>query len=131
MNPTQKNLSALYTTASLCGFESIIGESNPNKRPAEVTDETLPYIKSWYNWYIGKIEDVSAKIASCIPAVKNDLKAFIADYFAENSTSRAAIKQIANWQIFTSDVDSNDVQNVYMPVLSESKILGAAILFVW
>lgn len=128
MNLTQKNLSALYTTAPLCGFESIIGESNPNKRQAEVTDETLPYIKSWY---IGKIEDVSTKIASCIPAVKNDLKAFIADYYEENSASRVAIKQIANWQIFTSDVDSNDVQNVYMPVLSESKILGAAILFVW
>ncbi len=131
MNPTQKNLSALYTSASLCGVEGILGESNPNTKPANPTDETMPYIRAWYNWYINKIDDVSAKIASCVPNVQNDLKAFVADYFAENSTSKAAIEQIANWQIFTECVADDDVQNVYMPVLLASKILGAAILFVW
>lgn len=131
MNPTQKNLSALYTTASLLGIEGITGEDNPNLRPAEISDQTLPYIKSWYNWYIGKIDDVSTKVTSCIPSVQNDLKAFISDYYAENSPSKAAIKQIAGWQIFTQNVEENDVQNVYLPVLSDSKILGAATLFVW
>lgn len=131
LNPTQENLTALYNIAGFTGIEGLLGEKCPYQLPVQLTDEVMSDIKNWFNWQIGKIAAVSNKIAACIPSVKADLKAFISDYYAENSPSKAAIKQIANWQIFTSDVDSNDVQNVYMPVLSESKILGAAILFVW
>lgn len=131
LNPTQENLTALYNIAGFTGIEGLLGEKCPYQLPVQLTDEVMSDIKNWFNWQIGKIAAVSNKIAACIPSVKADLKAFISDYYAENSPSKAAIKQIAGWQIFTQNVEENDVQNVYLPVLSDSKILGAATLFVW
>ncbi len=131
LNPTQENLTALYGIAEFTGIEGLLGEKCPYQLPAEPTEDTMPYIKQWYNWQIGKIDDVSNKIAACIPSVKADLKAFVGDYYAENSKSAAAIKKIAKWSLFEQDVDEKTMETEYMPTLLDSKILGAALLFVW
>ena len=129
LNPTKKNLTALYNIAAFTGIEGLLGEDCPYPRPAEPTEDTMPYIKQWYNWQIVKIDDVSNKIAACIPSVKADLKAFVGDYYAENSKSAAAIKKIAKWSLFEQDVDEKTMETEYMPTLLDSKILGAALLF--
>lgn len=129
LNPTKKNLTALYNIADFTDIEGLLGEECPYQRPAEPTDDTLPYIKQWYNWQIGKIGDVSDKIAACIPSVKTDLKAFVGDYYVDGSKSAAAIKTIAQWSLFEKDVDEKTMETEYMPTLLDSKILGAALLF--
>lgn len=129
LNPTKKNLTALYNIADFTDIEGLLGEECPYQRPAEPTDDTLPYIKQWYNWQIGKIGDVSDKIAACIPSVKTDLKAFVGDYYVDDSKSAAAIKTIAQWSLFEKDVDEKTMETEYMPTLLDSKILGAALLF--
>ena len=130
LNSTKANLTKLYNEASLCGFEGILGESNPNVKPQNPDEETMPFIKNWYNWYIGKIEAVSAKIASCIDSVEKDLKAFVADYYADGSKSRDALKQIASWNIHSENIESEKMETEYFPVLLQSRILGASVLFV-
>lgn len=130
LNSTKANLTKLYNEASLCGFEGILGESNPNVKPQNPDEETVPYIKAWYNWYIGKIEAVSAKIASCIDPVEKDLKAFVADYYADGSKSKDALKQIAGWNILSENIESGEMESKYFPVLLQSRILGASVLFV-
>ncbi len=129
LNPTQKNLTALYNIANFTIIEGLLGVDCPYPRPAEPTEETMPYIKQWYNWQIGKIGDVSDKIAACIPSVKADLKAFVGDYYVEGSKSAAAIKTIAQWSLFEKDVDEKTMETEYMPILLDSKILGAALIF--
>lgn len=129
LEPTKTNLTKLYNEARLCGFEGILGESNPNVKPQDPTDETIPYIKAWYNWYIGKIGEVSAKITSCVDAVEKDLKAFVSDYYAENSASRSAIKTIAGWSINEVNVSTEVLEKDYFPVLIQSRILGVSVLF--
>lgn len=130
LNSTKANLTKLYNEASLCGFEGILGESNPNVKPQNPDEETMPYIKNWYNWYIGKIEAVSVKVASCIDSVEKDLKAFVADYYADGSKSRDALKQIASWNIHSENIESEKIETEYFPVLLQSRILGASVLFV-
>lgn len=129
LNPTQKNLAALDQIAKFTGIEGLLGEECPYTLPNEPTDDTLPYIKQWYNWQIGKIDAVSNKIAACIPSVKADLKAFVGDYYVDGSKSAAAIKTIAQWSLFEKDVDEKTMETEYMPTLLDSKILGAALLF--
>lgn len=130
LNSTKANLTKLYNEASLCGFEGILGESNPNVKPQNPDEETMPFIKNWYNWYIGKIEAVSVKVASCIDLVEKDLKAFVADYYADGSKSRDALKQIASWNIHSENIESEKMETEYFPVLLQSRILGASVLFV-
>ena len=48
---------------------------------------------------------------SSLHHVKNDLKAFIADYYEENSASRAAIKQIAK-EIKTNTTIENEIKDM-------------------
>ena len=131
MNPTQANLNALYKKASLCNIEGILGESYPFAKPSNPDNDTIPYIKQWYQWNIGKIDAVSQKITSCVDSVKADLKLFVSDFFAENSESREAMKQIAGWQIQMKNIAEDVMENEYMPVLLKSRILGAALLFVF
>ena len=131
MNPTQANLQALYLKASLCNIEGILDESYPYARPSKPDESNIPYIKQWYQWNVARIDAVSQKITSCIDSVKADLKLFVSDFFAENSESREAMKQIASWQIQKENIAEGVMDAKYMPVLLKSRILGAALLFVF
>lgn len=130
MNPTQANLQALYTKALLCNIEGILDESYPYARPSSPDENNIPYIKQWYQWNVARIDAVSQKITSCVDSVKADLKLFVSDFFAENSESRDAMKQIAGWQIQEKNIAEGVMDAEYMPVLLKSRILGAALLFV-
>ncbi len=130
MNPTQTNLQALYLKASLCNIEGILDESYPYSRPSKPDESNIPYIKQWYQWNVARIDAVSQKITSCVDSVKADLKLFVSDFFAENSESRDAMKQIAGWQIQEKNIAEGVMDAEYMPVLLKSRILGAALLFV-
>lgn len=131
MNPTKANLQALYLKASLCNIEGILGESYPYSRPSTPDESTIPYIKQWYQWNVSRIDAVSQKITSCVDNVKADLKLFVSDYFADGSESRAAMRQIAGWQIQKENISEGVMNTEYMPVLLKSRILGAALLFVF
>lgn len=130
MNPTQANLQALYTKALLCNIEGILDESYPYARPSSPDESNIPYIKQWYQWNVARIDAVSQKITSCVDSVKADLKLFVSDFFAENSESREAMKQIASWQIQKENIAEGVMDAEYMPVFLKSRILGAALLFV-
>lgn len=129
LNPTQEKLTALYNIANFTVIEGLLGEKCPYQLPVKLTDEVMSDIKNWFNWQIGKIAAVSNKIAACIPSVKADLKAFVGDYYVDGSKSAAAIKTIAQWSLFEKDVDEKTMETEYMPILLNSKILGAALLF--
>lgn len=131
INPTQANLQALYLKASLCNIEGILDESYPYARPSSPDESNIPYIKQWYQWNVARIDAVSQKITSCVDSVKADLKLFVSDFFAENSESREAMKQIAGWQIRNENIPEGVMDSEYMPVLLKSRILGAALLFVF
>ncbi len=132
MNPTQANLNALYLKASLCNIEGILGEDNPNAKPSAPDETTMPYVKKWYQWNIEKIDAVSQKITSCVDSVKADLKLFVSDFFEDNSESREAMRQIAEeWEIYEKNIPDGELEEKYMPVLLKSRILGAALLFVF
>ena len=131
INPTQANLQALYTKALLCNIEGILDESYPYARPSSPDESNIPYIKQWYQWIVARIDAVSQKITSCVDSVKTDLKLFVSDFFAENSESREAMKQIADWQIQKENISEGVMDVEYMPVLLKSRILGAALLFVF
>lgn len=131
INPTQANLQALYTKALLCNIEGILDESYPYARPSSPDESNIPYIKQWYQWNVARIDAVSQKITSCVDSVKADLKLFVSDFFAENSESREAMKQIAGWQIQKENIAEGVMDAEYMPVLLKSRILGAALLFVF
>lgn len=130
MNPTQANLQALYLKASLCNIEGILDESYPYSRPSKPDESNIPYIKQWYQWNVARIDAVSQKITSCVDSVKEDLKLFVSDFFAENSESREAMKQVAGWQIQEKNIAEGVMDAEYMPVLLKSRMLGAALLFV-
>ena len=55
----------------------------------------------------------------------------MSDFFAEKSESREAMKQIAGWQIQNENISEGVMEAEYMPVLLKSRILGAALLFVF
>lgn len=131
INPTQANLQALYTKALLCNIEGILDESYPYARPSSPDESNIPYIKQWYQWNVARIDAVSQKITSCVDSVKTDLKLFVSDFFAENSESKGAMKQIAGWQIQNENISEGVMEAEYMPVLLKSRILGAALLFVF
>ncbi len=131
MNPTQANLQALCDKTVGCNIESILDESCPYVITFPLDESNIPYIKLWYQWHINKIDAVSQKITSCIDSVKADLKLFVSDFFAENSESREAMKQIASWQIQKENIAEGVMDAEYMPVLLKSRILGAALLFVF
>ena len=131
MNPTQANLQALRDKTVGCNIESILDESCPYVITFPLDESNIPYIKLWYQWHINKIDAVSQKITSCVDSVKADLKLFVSDFFAENSESREAMKQIAGWQIQMKNIAEDVMENEYMPVLLKSRILGAALLFVF
>jgi len=131
MNPTQANLQALRDKTVGCNIESILDESCPYVITFPLDESNIPYIKLWYQWHINKIDAVSQKITSCVDSVKADLKLFVSDFFAENSESREAMKQIASWQIQKENIAEGVMDAEYMPVLLKSRILGAALLFVF
>ncbi len=132
MNPTQANLNALYLKAALCNAEGILGEDCPYAKPSTASDDSIPYVKQWYEWNVSKIDAVSEKITSCVDSAKADLKLFVSDFFAENSESREAMKQIAEeWEIYETNILDGELETKYMPVLLKSRMLGAALLFVF
>ncbi len=130
MNPTQANLNALYFKASLCNIEGILGENYPYSKPSTPDESNIPYVKQWYEWNVARIDAVSQKITSCVDSVKADLKLFVSDFFAENSESGEAMRQIAEeWKIYERNIPDGELEEKYMPVLLKSRILGAALLF--
>lgn len=131
MNPTKDNLDALYLKAALCNIDGILGESYPYSKPTTPDETTMPYVKQWYQWNVARIDAVSQKITSCVDSVQADLKLFVSDFFAENSESRNAMEQIAGWQIQKENIEEGKLNAEYMPVLLKSRILGAALLFVF
>lgn len=135
INPTTANLNALYAKADGCDIEGILDESCPYGKILTPDENNIPYIKLWYQWHINKIDAVSQKITSYIDSVKADLKLFVSDFFAENSESREALQQIAKdtdkWKIYKDNIPEGVMDSEYMPVLLKSRILGAALLFVF
>lgn len=131
INSTQANFKALYDKTVGCNIEGILDESCPYVITFPLDESNIPYIKLWYQWHINKIDAVSQKITSCVDSVKTDLKLFVSDFFAEKSESREAMKQIAGWQIRKENISEGVLEAEYMPVLLKSRILGAALLFVF
>ena len=46
------------------------------------------------------------------------------------SKSKDALKQIAGWNILSENIESGEMESKYFPVLLQSRILGASVLFV-
>jgi len=93
------------------------------------TDEL--YTADWYDYYVTiGLNAVNDKVSNVLKDnVAADIKAFVDDYFAEQSEMKAAIQTLADMSIFTQDISEEDIANVYIPLLAKSRVLGATILF--
>ena len=93
------------------------------------TDEL--YTADWYDYYVTiGLNAVNEKVSKVLKDnVAADIKAFVDDYFAEQSEMKAAIQTLADMSIFTQDISEEDIANVYIPLLAKSRVLGATILF--
>ncbi len=93
------------------------------------TDEL--YTADWYDYYVTiGLNAVNDKVSRVLKDnVAADIKAFVDDYFAEQSEMKAAIQTLADMSIFTQSISEEDIANVYIPLLAKSRVLGATILF--
>lgn len=112
----------MFNLASWCAFEFFAGESNPYN-PSTQT-------KAWYNWCINTaLPRANSKISSCVDIVKEDFEEFVNDYFADNSSVKSAIESIANMNILEENISDDELNENYMGVLSESRLLGFVYVF--
>ncbi len=133
LNPNRTTLNNLYAKARSCAYKGILGSDCPKEQPGaeydgSISDFSMTLIKSWYNWHIENIPTVSEKIASCIDSVQTDLNAFVNEYYQTDSKSRAAIKRVADWDLYEKDIEDEQLESI-MQDLYDSRIFGAAILF--
>lgn len=116
--------SQLAMQASICGFDSFLSEGQSNNYNVNTQTE------QWYNYYVTTgLEAVNRKIAACMVKVENDLKAFVEDYYAENSDMKAAIKQLAEMNITDANLTDEEIDGTYMPIFKRSCMLGFTLLF--
>ena len=109
-----------------CSFGSFIENGRVFR-----TDEL--YTDDWYDYYVTiGLNAVNKEVSEVLKNnVSKDIAAFVEDYFAENSEMKEAIKALAQKELLTQAVDEDTVNNVYIPLLSKSRVLGATILFMW
>lgn len=118
--------SQLAMQASICGFDSFLSEWQSNNYNVNTQTE------QWYNYYVTTgLEAVNRKVASCMEKVENDLKAFVEDYYAENSDMKAAIKQLADMSIVSQNLTEEEINGTYMPIFKRSCMLGFTFLFLF
>lgn len=118
--------SQLAMQASICGFDSFLSEGQSNNYNVNTQTE------QWYNYYVTTgLEAVNRKIAACMIKVENDLKAFVEDYYAENSDMKAAIKQLADMSIVSQNLTEEEIDGTYMPIFKRSCMLGFTFLFLF
>lgn len=118
--------SQLAMQASICGFDSFLSEGQSNNYNVNTQTE------QWYNYYVTTgLEAVNRKIAACMIKVENDLKAFVKDYYAENSDMKAAIKQLADMSIVSQNLTEEEIDGTYMPIFKRSCMLGFTFLFLF
>lgn len=118
--------SQLAMQASICGFDSFLSEGQSNNYNVNTQTE------QWYNYYVTTgLEAVNRKIAACMIKVENDLKAFVEDYYAENSDMKAAIKQLADMSIVSQNLTEEEINGTYMPIFKRSCMLGFTFLFLF
>lgn len=118
--------SQLAMQASICGFDSFLLEGQSNNYNVNTQTE------QWYNYYVTTgLEAVNRKIAACMIKVENDLKAFVEDYYAENSDMKAAIKQLADMSIVSQNLTEEEIDGTYMPIFKRSCMLGFTFLFLF
>lgn len=118
--------SQLAMQASICGFDSFLSEGQSNNYNVNTQTE------QWYNYYVTTgLEAVNRKIAACMIKVENDLKAFVKDYYAENSDMKAAIKQLADMSIVSQNLTEEEINGTYMPIFKRSCMLGFTFLFLF
>lgn len=120
--------SQLAMQASICGFDSFLSEGQSNNFNVHNEKETA----KWYNYYVTTgLEAVNRKVASCMEKVENDLRAFVEDYYAENSDMKAAIKQLADMSIVSQNLTEEEIDGTYMPIFKRSCMLGFTFLFLF
>ena len=118
--------SQLAMQASICGFDSFLSEGQSNNYNVNTQTE------QWYNYYVTTgLEAVNRKVAACMIKVENDLKAFVEDYYAENSDMKAAIKQLADMSIVSQNLTEEEIDGTYMPIFKRSCMLGFTFLFLF
>lgn len=118
--------SQLAMQASICGFDSFLSEGQSNNYNVNTQTE------QWYNYYVTTgLEAVNRKIAACMIKVENDLKAFVEDYYAENSDMKAAIKQLADMSIVSQNLTEEEIDGAYMPIFKRSCMLGFTFLLLF
>ena len=116
----------LALQASLCSFDYFLADGQKNEYNVNTQTE------QWYNYYVTTgLEAVNAKIASCMSAVENDLKAFVDDYYADGSVMKSAIKEIAGMSILEEDLTDEQIESDYMPALKRSCVLGFTLLYLF
>ena len=116
----------LALQASLCSFDYFLADGQKNEYNVNTQTE------QWYNYYVTTgLEAVNAKIASCMSAVENDLKAFVEDYYADGSVMKSAIKEIAGMSILEEDLTDEQIESDYMPALKRSCVLGFTLLYLF
>lgn len=126
----EASLSDVQRIFNLCSFDSFVDVS----APSFPTSGDAQSVKSWYNYYVTTgVNAVNEKISQCLcDNVIPDLEAFVEDYFAENSSMKAAIEQIAGWDIVKdADLSEEVIKSDYLPTLLQSRVLGTTLLFMF
>lgn len=114
---TNASYQKMYNLANWCAFEYFAEENNPYTAGTQT--------KAWYEWYMNKaLPKANEKISQCAVKIKDDFKAFVNDYFDDNSGVRAAIERVANMSILTEETVGEDAYSEYVQALVDSRLLG-------
>lgn len=114
---TNASYQKMFNLANWCVFEYFAGESNPYSAGTQT--------KAWYEWYMNKaLPKANEKISQCAVKIKDDFKAFVNDYFEDNSSVRAAIERIADMSILTEETVGEETYSECMQALIDSRLLG-------
>jgi len=85
----------LTNAATKCGFKNYLDVANPK----DATTQT----EAWYEYYLNQGYDaVNDRALELISIVKDDLKAFVEDYYANESNIKSALDTIEGWEIVNS-----------------------------
>ncbi len=118
----EASLSELQTAATFCSWEEFFEDGQSN------TYNSRTQTKEWYDYYMTTgVNAVNKKVSECLPRIKEDLKAFVADYCNEESTMRIALKELAQTSLAMQDLSEEELSAI-TDTLKQSCIWGITVL---
>ncbi len=111
------SFSQLKTAESSCNFANL-----------GIVNEFSAGTEAWYNYYtVTAVGIINQKIEALSGRCVEDLKAYVNDFYAEGSESKALVQEIANWSFKEEDMPNSELDPVVAKLLS-SDLYGLVVL---